>query len=213
MADPYLVPGSEGLLRNEIGLTTIEELWEAEYHYAEVGAAELFASQRNIQLSMRGWRTVHKVLFRDVYDWAGEYRTVFLIKDNERGRSRFCEPSRIEAEGTRVLDGLKATLRHLDHAPFEKIAEEFAGAYVDLNQVHPFRVGNGRSQKVFFSLIARRYGIQLNWAEISPEEHNKAAVDGSFGELGLICQHFRSIAERRSGNTVTLSYPVRQEND
>ncbi|TIM99988.1 MAG: hypothetical protein E5Y38_14850 [Mesorhizobium sp.] len=213
MADPYLVPGSGGLLRNKLGLTTVEELREAEYQYAVAGALELFASPRNIQVSMRGWRTVHKVLFWEVYDWAGEYRTVFLTKDNERGRSRFCEPSRIEAQGTRALDGLKAALRHLDQVPFEKIIAAFADSYIDLNQVHPFREGNGRSQKVFFSLIARSHGIQLNWAEISPDEHNKAAIDGSFGELDLMRHHFRLIAERRSGKPITLSYPSRQEND
>jgi len=160
---------------------------------------------------MRGWRTVHKVLFREIYDWAGGYRTVFLTKDNERGRSRFCDPQRIETEGEKALQGLKSALRRIDQAPFEKVVEAFADAYIDLNYVHPFREGNGRSQKVFFSLIARSHGIQLNWAALSADEHNKAAIDGSVGEPDLMRRHFQMIMERRATEPVTLSYPSRQD--
>ncbi|HEV7369734.1 hypothetical protein [Arenibaculum sp.] len=75
-----------------------------------------------------------------------------------------------------------------------------ADAYVALNEVHPFREGNGRSQKVFFTLVARRHGIHLNWGAVDPDEHDVAAIEGSYGELSRMREHFRAIGKLRPGD-------------
>lgn len=103
MPDPYLIPGTF-VLWNNLGLTDFKELSTSEYEYAVVGALELFKSERKFQISMRAWRAIHKSLLHDVYDWVGEYRTIFISKENERGLSRFCAPDRIEIEGTKALE-------------------------------------------------------------------------------------------------------------
>jgi len=133
MPDPYLLPGTF-TLRNRLGLTDPDELAQAEYEFAEVAAAELFSAKRTLQVSMRAWKTIHKHLLRDVYDWAGEYRTIFISKENDRGVSRFCPPDRIEVEGNKALDGLKAALKYVDREPLTKIMNAMADAYIALNQ-------------------------------------------------------------------------------
>ena len=204
MPDPYLIPGMF-VLRNKLGLTDFKELSTSEYEYAVVGAIELFKSERKFQISMRAWRTIHKGLLHDVYDWAGEYRTIFISKENERGLSRFCAPDRIEVEGTKALEGLKAALKYINQAPLPKVMDAMADSYIALNQVHPFREGNGRSQKLFFSLIARQHGIQLHWNAIDPADHIAAAVNGDHGEPALMREHFRAIGKVRPISDIALS--------
>ncbi|MCA0417739.1 MAG: Fic family protein [Proteobacteria bacterium] len=209
MSDPYLIPGTL-VLKNKLGIVEIDELIKAEYEITEASAAEFFdalrASGRHLQLSMRGWQTVHKVIFRDIYDWAGAYRTIYISKENSRGISRFCAPDRIVVEGERAISALKAALRHLGRAPFTNILVSMADAYVALNEIHPFREGNGRSQKMFFSILARQHGIQLNWDSIDSDEHNLAAIEGSFGEMSRMREHFCAMGELRPAASVTLSY-------
>jgi len=204
MADPYLIPET-GVLRNKLGITDASELAEADYQIAEASAAELLeffcSSDRLIQVSMHGWRTVHKALFDDIYDWAGEYRTVFMSKESFRGVSHFCAPDRIGVEGDRALEGLKAALRHhLRWAPLKKVLNGMADAYAALNQVHPFREGNGRSQKIFFTLLALRHGIRLNWGAIAPEAHDVAAVHGFHGDMTMIREQFQAIGDQISND-------------
>ncbi|HEV7369735.1 hypothetical protein [Arenibaculum sp.] len=111
MADPYLIPDTF-VLRNKLGITDADVLARAEYEIVEASAAELLegyrVARRPLQVSMPAWRTVRKALFRDVYDWAGEYRSVFISKENFKGKSDFCAPDRIGIEGERALAGLKA---------------------------------------------------------------------------------------------------------
>jgi cell filamentation protein len=59
--------------------------------------------------------------------------------------------------------------------PKPRLATAGSGGYAQLNLLHPFREGNGRSQKVFFSAVCKPLGIELAWSEIPVEEHNTAA--------------------------------------
>lgn len=204
MADPYLIPGTF-ILQNKLGLTDFDELSDAEHELIGIGSLLLFNSTRRLQVSMTAWKTVHKVLFHEIYEWAGEYRTIFISKENNRGVSRFCSPDRIEVEGGKVMGGLRAALKYVNQVPLPKIMDAMADVYIALNQVHPFREGNGRSQKLFFSVIARQHGIHLDWTAITPADHIEAAVNGDHGEPELMREHFRSIGKTRPVSEISLS--------
>lgn len=118
------------------------------------------------------YRALHEHLFQDVYPWAGEYRTVQTWK----GGNRFCVPAYIEAEMTKLF----ATL---DRAPFlpgggiDEFVEALAEFLGDLNTIHPFREGNGRTQLYFVRLLGLRAGHPFRSESVEPDAFLRAMID------------------------------------
>jgi cell filamentation protein len=102
-------------------------------------------------------------LFQDVYDWAGKIRSVRISK----GKSAFCYPEYIERELTALFDRLAAEheLRHLDPRQF---ADKAAAVIAELNAIHPFREGNGRTQLAFLVVLSERAGHPLDLSRLDP---------------------------------------------
>ena len=101
---------------------------------------------------------IHKHLFQDVYDWAGNIRTVRISKDG----SPFCFPENVESQ-MKSLFGDLAKARHLRGLSADDFATKAAHFLAVLNAIHPFREGNGRTQLTFLTLLAERPGIRSTW--------------------------------------------------
>jgi cell filamentation protein len=123
-------------------------------------------------------RAIHRHLFQDVYEWAGEYRTVNMSKqwppELGRGYTDFLATERIGP----YLDELGTRVRAADWSTMDR--DEFAQAAADVfsraNFAHPFREGNGRSTKVFMEHVAEQSRFTLDFAQITPEVWNRASV-------------------------------------
>jgi cell filamentation protein len=102
-------------------------------------------------------KAIHKHLFQDVYDWAGEERTVSISK----GKTLFCNPRFIANMVADILDKL-AKENHLRGLPPEEFVERAAHYVLELNVAHPFREGNGRTTRYFLSLIAQNAGFEID---------------------------------------------------
>jgi cell filamentation protein len=115
-------------------------------------------------------------LFQDVYDWAGQYRSVRIAKDE----NLFCFPENIESEMRKLFGALKNAkfFKGLSAAPFAHSAAQFIA---DLNAIHPFREGNGRTQMSFFDLLADAAGHPADLALINRKTFLPAMVS-SFGD-------------------------------
>ena len=110
------------------------------------------------------YRKVHRHLFQDVYRWAGRYRTVRIAK----GQNVFCYPEHIAAQ----MDSLFSQLSHgefLKAEGFPLFAERAASFLGNLNAIHPFREGNGRTQLSFLGLLAAHVGHPLRLDRIKQE--------------------------------------------
>ena len=105
------------------------------------------------------------------------------------------------------MTDLAATLNHAASVSVERIAENLGEAYAQMNEVHPFRDGNGRSQKVFFSLLCRPHDLQLRWDKIGAAEHNEAARKASAGDSSLMRRHFKAMISSLSEAQVALYLP------
>jgi cell filamentation protein len=110
-------------------------------------------------------------MFGTVFDWAGDFRTIHIRKLDENGRPSgyFAPPDRIEADGRKAIRHLEATLRRAATDDLTRVADNLAEVYGQLNFLHPFRDGNGRSQKVFFSGVCRPVGIELACPSFLPK--------------------------------------------
>ena len=123
-------------------------------------------------------RAIHRHLFQDVYEWAGEYRTVDMSKqwppELGRGYTDFLAVDRIGG----FLDDLRQRVHGAEWSKMDR--DEFAQAAADVfsraNFAHPFREGNGRTSKVFMVHVAEQSRFTLDFARITPEVWNRASV-------------------------------------
>jgi cell filamentation protein len=170
--DPYCYKGTS-ILRNRLGLRDQEALdaFEAEataQRFAEPLPAGRFGAAH--------YRAVHHHLFGDVFPWAGQFRRVRIAK----GGSMFCYPEHIPSEMARVFGELKAK-QWLRGLPADEFARECAHFLAELNAIHPFRDGNGRTQLAFVTLLAFAAGHQVDFERIDPEPFLAAMIESFQG--------------------------------
>lgn len=161
--DPYLDPNT-GVLRNKVGARTRRALKEAEGSLAFTRVLQLLDYPPRTTGDLAELRAIHRQLFQDIYDWAGEPRTVDIRK-NVQGAEYFLPVSMIARAADYAAGELcnDDALRGMNRSRF---IERLAYHYDQFNYVHPFREGNGRTQRVFWNRVARDAGWQLDWRQV-----------------------------------------------
>lgn len=178
--EPYCYPNS-AVLRNRLDLRDARTLEAFEAEMVTERAAEPLPAGR---LGVSHLCAIHRHLFQDVYAWAGRFRTVRLARDD----SMFCYPENIRPQLRELFSRLKDRdwLRGLDADAF---APQAAHCLSELNVIHPFREGNGRTQMTFLSLLALRAGHPLDFDPLTREAFLPAIVEAFRGnETRLACQ-------------------------
>ena len=147
------------MLENKLGLTNSSELAREEERISKKKAVGLFENKILDQLPAGTFTTlqkIHQYLFEDIYDFAGQIRTVNLAK----GNFRFAP-----------LMYLKAALENIDKMPQSKF-DEIVEKYVEMNIAHPFREGNGRSTRIWLDHILKtEIGKVVDWSKIDKEDY------------------------------------------
>lgn len=146
-------------LENKFGLTSSADLAREEEFVSKKKAVELFENSVLDSLPAGKFSTlqaIHKYLFEDIYDFAGELRTVNIAK----GNFRFAP-----------LLYLQAALESIDKMPqasFDEIIEK----YVEMNIAHPFREGNGRSTRIWLDhILKNEIGKVIDWSKVDKEDY------------------------------------------
>lgn len=125
---------------------------------------------------------IHKFLFQDVYDWAGEVRKVEIAK----GGRQFL-PMHSFNEAFAYIDGLLSELNNIQNLNKKKLAEKLAIILDSINFLHPFREGNGRTQREFIRLLALQKGYKLNLNPIDNhsvyERYMNDTINGNVDDL------------------------------
>ena len=146
-------------LENKLGLTSSADLAREEERISKKKAAELFENRLLDTLPAGKFSTlqvIHRYLFEDIYDFAGNLRTVNLAK----GNFRFAP-----------LMYLEAALTNIDKMP-QSTFDEIIGKYVEMNIAHPFREGNGRSTRILLDHILRtEIGKVVDWSKVDKEDY------------------------------------------
>ena len=181
--DPYCYPNSQ-VLENLLGIRDEEILENAERELTEIAVQDLGFSEPPYDYAYL--KLIHKTLFTDIYSWAGEERTVDLTKQG----TRFCTAVRIEPEANRLFSDLENKNYFID-IPQEALIVQAADLYSDLNVIHPFREGNGRSQRILFEQIFLHCGHPISWGPISREEWLEANIEGYSGNMNKMIAVFR----------------------
>ena len=146
-------------LENKLGITDSAELARTEEGIRKKKAMELFESGHLDTLTPGTFATlaeIHRVLFEDIYAFAGEIRQVNLAK----GSFRFAPVMYLEA----ALQNIEK----MPQATFDEIVEK----YVEMNIAHPFREGNGRSTRIWLDLIFKKeLGMVVDWSRIDKDDY------------------------------------------
>jgi cell filamentation protein len=169
--DPYSYPGTN-VLKNKLDLKDADKLAAFE---AEITNQRALEPLPEGSFDYAHYRSIHHHLFQDVYDWAGKQRTIRIGKEG----NWFCFPENIEAQMRRIMGELAKDKRlvGLDKAAF---AKKVAHYLAELNAIHPFREGNGRTQLSFLILLAEQAGHPLQLEKLDPAEMLDATIM-SFG--------------------------------
>ena len=118
--------------------------------------------------------TLHHYLFQDVYEWAGETRTVNISKDGKP----FFEGERFEM-GFKYIDNLILEYRNIKRDNKKELAIKLADILDNVNFLHPFRDGNGRAQREFLRILALEKGLTLNLNPADNEDVYKRYMKGT----------------------------------
>ena len=169
--DPYCYPGTTVLI-NLLNTRDQSELDAFEAEMTSDRATEPLPAGR---LSYSHYRAIHRHLFQDVYPWAGKIRTVRIGKSG----NAFCYPEHIEREMRRIFTEL-AGQKKLRELPAREFAQMAAHFIAELNAVHPFREGNGRTQLSFLTILAEQGSHPLDLERVEPKAMLKATI-ASFG--------------------------------
>jgi cell filamentation protein len=119
-------------------------------------------------------RAIHRHLFQSMYSWAAEFRTVAIAK----GGSPFCQPAFIESSLARLLTPLNSERQQWAGIGLRPFAGRAAWYLNELNAIHPFREGNGRTQREFIRELAVTAGFDIRWSALSREEMIQASQAG-----------------------------------
>ena len=173
--DPYLDLES-GVLRNLLRIADAAELRHVEASLTASRIYDLIREPISGDYDLIHLQVVHQHIFQDVYEWAGELRTVPI----GRGTALFSRPEHLRADADELFSWLARTdyLRGLSRAAFVGGLTEL---HSDLNALHPFRDGNGRAQRAFLGRLARDAGHPIRWVGLDAEENaiaSKAAHEG-----------------------------------
>jgi len=176
VVDPYLIPGTN-VLRNRLGLTSATELSAAEADLSFARVLQLLETPVPVTNDLNELRKIHFCLFQDVYEWAGDLRTIDVRK-NVPGAEFFLPVGFIESAAAICFSEL-ADEGFLTGLARENFVQRLAYHYEKINYIHAFREGNGRTQRIFWNRLALQAGWELDWRPVHGEENHAAARAGS----------------------------------
>ena len=147
------------MLENKLGIMDSAELAREEERLSKKRAKELFEKDLlagELAGKFSTLQKIHKILFADIYPFAGQLRTVNLAKGNFRFAPLM------------YLDAALANIDQMPQSDFDEIIEK----YVEMNIAHPFREGNGRSTRIWLDhILKHEIGKVVNWSLVDKEDY------------------------------------------
>ena len=186
---------TEGVLKNKLNITDEKALDDAERVITGYKLANLYLNSENQKFDINHYLSIHKYLFEDIYDFAGEIRS-----ENIKKSIPFCLPNLI-------YENLKTTLARANIAyknikNEEDLVDFIAYFYSELDIIHPFREGNGRGEREFLRQYVERinkvidfgeYHLDYNQREDKDSFTNSVIIADSRCEYDLLKENIRKI--------------------
>ena len=171
-------------LVNKLGIRDEKKLSEIEAGITFAKAVMLEETPIDDDFGFEHFKKIHEFLLCDLYEWAGQVRTVDISKK----RTKFLDAASIESIGTKCFAKVKDG--YFENLPFDEFVKRIAEFYNDVNYIHPFREGNGRTQRIYFTQLIRHYGYDINFADVDTDELMIATIQAASGVMDLLVEFF-----------------------
>ena len=160
MKDPYVL--EDGTLRNKLGITDYQELKAAE---RDIGYVKLLNTESVIKskCDITLLKNIHKHIFEDIFEWAGEFRTVPVYKEELviPGISlEYAAPKDINKQLTQYLDEMNSA--NWQNMKIDDLTKQFVSYLAKIWRIHPFRDGNTRTTLTFANIFAKEHGFEMD---------------------------------------------------
>ena len=173
-------PGTTVLI-NKLNIRDAETLDEAETLATYLNTSKLEEEPLAGSFDFSHYCAIHHFLFSDLYDWAGQIRTVNISK---KGTS-FCPAEEIERQAQLVFQRL-ADCNFFRGLPHDAFVDEIVDFTCVTNLLHPFREDNGRAQRAFLTQLIRAAGYDINWSEVDTDLLMIATIQSANGVTDLL---------------------------
>jgi cell filamentation protein len=173
------------VLVNKMDIREQTALDAAEEVASSVHAMEILQEAPIEPYTFSFYCSLHRRLFGDVYRWAGQVRTIDISKKG----TTFCPAADLPELGEKLFQRL-AALNEFRDLPKAQFVDEVAEFYHDLNMLHPFREGNGRTQRLFFTLLIERAGYSIHFDEHDPDDLMVATIFAAQGVMDYLKAYF-----------------------
>lgn len=163
-------------LINKLGIKDDKKLseFEAAVTLAKVGTLEKEPLEGNFDTEH--YKAIHRFLFEDIYDWACKYRTIDMSKKG----TAFAKADKISELMNACFERLKEN-GFFKNQPFDEYVKSIIDFYQTTNMIHPFREGNGRTQRIFIAQLIRFGGYDISFSEIDSDELMIATIQAANG--------------------------------
>ena len=177
-------PGTTVLI-NKLDIRDEETLREAETLVTFINASKLEQHPLEGAFDFGHYKAIHHFLSSDLYDWAGQVRTVNISKKG----TRFTFAENIERQAELIFRRLK-DCNYFKGLTHDEFVEEIVDFYCITNALHPFREGNGRTQRIFFIQLIRYAGYTIDFSEFNSENLMIGSIQAAAGVMDNLIEFF-----------------------
>ena len=175
----YCYPDSN-VLKNKLNIRDLRELKEVEEKFVAIKQLVLLQKPIPGRFTINHLLRIHRFLFEDVYPFAGHIRREQISK----GETLFFPPDLIKRELRRVFGEIHETGMLQEKKPQSQI-QHLSHVMAELNIIHPFREGNGRSIRELIRCMAQVYGLTLNWGNADQDTMMDAAIASVYDDMAF----------------------------
>lgn len=168
-------PGTSVLI-NKLGIQNQAQLDESETLIVGVKSLQFELEPFSEPLDFSYYKRLHRFLFGELYEWAGTVRSIDLSKQ----RTYFCSANKIESLAGKMFKRVEE-MNFFCGLPREDFIAELTDFYSSVNYLHPFREGNGRTQRLYFRQLAQRAGYKLDFAATDSDRMMIATIHAASG--------------------------------
>lgn len=176
------------VLINKLDIRNQSELDKAEKQITLLRAIQAEQNMILEKPNFQFFKDIHKFLFDDIYEWAGLVRTINISKKG----TIFCDASQIEEIGKLKFERLKKQ-NYLKELEKEQFIDEISDLYNELNILHPFREGNGRTLRLFITLLIRNAGFDIDFSKCDPDIIMLATINAAHGDISMLKSVFNEM--------------------
>lgn len=194
--DKYYCYPNTNVLINKLDIHDAEELKKAEREITSIRIANAKINKIPGKFDFNHLKNIHRYIFQDIYIWAGETRKVNIAKGN-----MFCSYEFIEDNANSIFKKLKRE-KFINETTEKEVPISLAYYLSEINAVHPFREGNGRTQRLFIEYLAEEIGYTIDFSKVSKEEMIQASAESFICSYDSINKLFERITEPKQENSM-----------